>query len=215
MARAYIKRDYSKEISSFKNQTVVTKKKIYNNISATINARIKKFDTTSSIASDFMNEIRKLQKNNPEMFTKAGNLKRSASNAMLEKQFSRLVKVLYTIGENGNPTTRKTAREVRADVKKRVNNKDYTYIKHLQHKAKALGLEKELEKLVGIEAYKKANKKPSDEPENEDYHEEEGNMNVNYESLLEKSGLTPEEWLDATTLGYIGHIIKRYGGKRK
>jgi len=216
MARTYTKRNYSNEMSSYKNQNVAVKKKIYNNISATINARLNKFDDASSVASDFMNEIRKLKKKNPEMFTKAGNLKRSADVSMLDKQFARLVKVLYTIDDKGNPTTRKTAKEVRTYVRNEANAKNLKYVKHLQHKAKALGLEKELEKLVGTEAYKAANKKPSDPPEgSEDIYEEVEDMNTNYEKLLEESGLNPDEWLDATTLGYIGHILKRYGGKTK
>lgn len=215
MARSYVKRNYSDELSTYKNQNIVDKKKIYNNIAATINARLNNFNgDASEVASDLMNEIKKLKKRNPGMFTKNGNLKRSADAKVIDKQYSKLVKVLYTIDEKGIPVTRKTAKEVRTQVKKEVSARNLDYIKHLQHKAKALGLEKELEQLVGTEAYKAANKKPSDPPEGaDDIFEEEEEMNSNYEQLLEESGLNPDEWLDATTLGYIGHVYQKYQGK--
>jgi len=214
MARTYTRRNYANEVSSYKNQSISIKRKMYNNIAATINARMRNFDEGSSVASDLMDEIRRLQKRNPEMFTESGNLRRSADINMLDKQFSRLVRVLYTVNENGNPITRMTAKQVNEYAKKQSRENNLKYVKHLQHKAKALGLEKELEQLVGTEAYKAANKRPSDPPEGqEEIFEEEEDMNTNYEQLLEESGLTPEEWLDATTLGYIGHIMRRYGGR--
>lgn len=212
MARGYTRRNYLDEVSSFTNQTKDVKRQIFNNIAATINARIKQFDGVTTLSSDLMDEMRKLQKKSPEMFTKQGNLKRSTKSD-IDKKFLKLVNILYTLDTEGNPATRETAKQVKSKVEDEIKNENLEYIKHLQHKAKALGLEKELEKKVGTKLYKKAKKKPSDdEDDNNVISEEDLKMN-DMESKLKESGLTPEQWLDATTLAYIGHVLKKYGKK--
>jgi len=210
MARGYTRRNYVDEVSSFATQTKDVKRQIFNNIAATINARIKQFDGVTSLSSDLMDEIRKLQKHSPEMFTKNGNLKRS-TKGNIDKEFLDLVNVLYTLDNDGKPTTRETAKAVKQKIYDKIKVEDLQYIKHIQHKAKGLGLEEELEKKIGTNLYMKAKRKTSDdEDDNNITNEEELNMN-NVESKLKESGLTPEQWLDATTLAYIGHIMKKYG----